>query len=147
MPAAHLRIARSTSRAAEYRDLLATAVDQLEQMRQARDFAQTDFEDAQANVLALMSAHKIKTSTVMRDDARLKVTVVESETMDFNERSLRKALSAPVYDKLCDLKLNRQKLEEAIADGRVDPVVVASNTTVTKRKPYVRVTPIKGSEQ
>lgn len=145
MPA-HLRIARSKSRSAEYADALAEAVALLQQMREVRDTAQSNYEQAQNGVLTLMGAHRIKSSTVALSDARFKVSVVQSETMEFNETSLRKALSAPVYDKLCDLKLNRLKLEEAVADGRVDPVVVATYTTVTPRKPWVKVSTIKGSE-
>lgn len=145
MPA-HLRIARSRSRPGEYADALAEAVAHLQKVKTALQDAQTNFDEAQNGVLALMAAHRVKTSTVPLDDMRFKVAVVQSETMSFNETSLRKALSAPVFDKLCDLKINRNKLEEAIAEGRVDPVVVATYTTVTPRKPYVKLTPVKGSE-
>ena len=145
MPA-HLRIARSRSRPAEYADALAEAVALLQRMREARDTAQSNYEQAQNGVMTLMGAHHIKTSTVALEDVRVKVSVVQSEVLEFNETSLRKALSAPVYDKLCDLKLNRLKLEEAVADGRVDPVVVATYTTVTPRKPYVKFNTVKGSE-
>lgn len=146
MPA-QLRIARSKLRPAQYADALVEAVRLLKLAKDMVSAAEEIRTERENEVLSILASAGVKTSTVPLEGMRYRVALVQSERMGFNEPSLRKALSAPVYDKLCDLKLNRNKLEEAIADGRVDPVVVAINTVVTKNKPFVKLTPIQGSEQ
>jgi hypothetical protein len=67
------------------------------------------------------------------------MTMTQSERLEVNEPGLRKAMGAPQFDRLCDLKLNRQKLEVAIAEGRVDPMVVSAHTTRKANSPYIRM--------
>lgn len=58
------------------------------------------------------------------------------------ERQLKKRLGATVWNKITKRVLDRQALEAAIADGIVDPGVVAQcSEEVPKGRPYVRVTP------
>jgi hypothetical protein len=135
-----LRIARSRARPAEYADALAEATDALQQARDARDYAEEAFRSAQNNVLTIMASAGITSSAVTVGDQRIRVTAVRGERLEINEEGLRKAVTAPVFDKLCDLKLNRNKLETAIAEGRVDPVLVASFVTHKESTPYVRLT-------
>ena len=144
MPA-HLRIART--RPAQYADALAEAVARLKHAKEAALAAEEIRLERENEVLTIMAGAGIKTSTVAADDERVRVSVVQNQRLEFNEQSLRKALTAPVFDKLCDLKLNRLKLEEAVADGRVDPVTVATYSTVKPSKVYVKLTQIQGSEQ
>lgn len=123
------------------------AVTNLRIAKEVAEQAQEALEEAQYLVLTLMTQRGVKTSVVAMEDARYRLTAVYGERLEVNEPSLRKALTAPVFDKLCDLKLNRTKLELAIAEGRVDPVVVAGHTTHRSNKPFVRLTEIKGSEK
>lgn len=141
-----LRIARSRARPAEYADALAEATARLRDRKKELDEATERHTKAQQEVLTILASAGIKSSTVGIGDVRFKVTSVQTETLTINEPGLRKALTAPVFDKLCNLKLDRTKLEIAIADGRVDPVVVASHTTKTLRKPFVKISLVQGVE-
>lgn len=145
MPA-QLRIARSKEHRHDFIDSIKVALEQLQASREAREVAETRYRLAEQAVLTLLASVGQKSAVVATDDGRYRVTSSQGERLVVNESQLRKAISAPVYDKLCDLKLNRLKLEEAIAEGRVDPVVVASHTEKVTNKPSVRVTLISGSE-
>lgn len=145
MPA-KLRITQMNETREQRADRMTEALAHLQRMRERREEAETDYRDAEAGLMSLLSSHGLKSSTVALDESRYRVAVVVSERLSVNEQSLRKAITAPVFDKLCDLKLNRQKLELAIAEGRVDPVVVATYTTKTENRPYLRVTMIPGSQ-
>jgi hypothetical protein len=126
---------------------MARATMELRVAREVAERAQEALEEAQFAVLTLMTRAGVKSSTVVMEDGRFRLTAVYGERLEVNEPSLRKALTAPVFDRLCELKLNRSKLEMAIAEGRVDPVVVASHTFHRPNKPYVKLTEIKGSEK
>jgi hypothetical protein len=145
MPA-QLRIARTKERRTEFADSIRVALEQLQSAREAREVAETRYRMAEQAVLTLLTSVGQKSTIVATDEGRYRVTISQSERLVVNEAQLRKAISAPVYDRLCDLKLNRLKLEEAIAEGRVDPVVVASHTEKVTNKPSARVTLIQGSE-
>lgn len=144
---AGLRIARSRARPAEYAEPLKEAVGRLRAAQEHLDEVEEIYRQNQAEVLTIMSQHGIKTSVVVMEDAKFRVTSVQGERLDIDETGLRKALTAPIFDKLCDLKLNRTKLEVAIAEGRVDPVVVATHTSKHLNKPYPKLTVLAGSEQ
>jgi len=136
---ATLRIARASPRPHD-RAELARLADQVRVCKAAQVAAEAATREAQAELVTAMSARGYKTMTTDLDDGiRYKVTVVQAERLDVNEAGLRKALGAGVYDKLCDLKLNRQKLEVAVAEGRVDPVVVATHASKRLLTPYVKL--------
>jgi hypothetical protein len=145
--ATSLRVTRSRSRPAEYVDALAELATRFQVAKAVLDDAEESHRQVQAEILSLMAAHGVKTSTVKLADARYRLTAVQGERLDVDEPGLRKALSAPVYDKLCALKLDRTKLELAIADGRIDPIVVASHTHHRQNRPYVKLSVVQGSEQ
>jgi hypothetical protein len=141
MPAGGLRIARSRAGPEDHRDqlavLTATALLQKTEMEAAQDA----YQSTSAELMSLMSAVGAKTASPrLPDGSRVRVTMVASERIAIDEHGLRKALSAPVYDKLCDLVLNRKKLEVAIADGVVDPVLVSQHSSITRIKSSLRFT-------
>jgi hypothetical protein len=142
-----LKIVRSRARPAQYVDALREATARMRDARASLDVAEDRFADAKTDVLEIMTEAGIKSSSVQLDDGRYKITEVAPERIEVDEHGLRKALTAPVYDKLCDLKLNRNKLELAIAEGRVDPVLVSQYTTKVFTKSYPRLTLVAGSEQ
>lgn len=144
--ASTLRIARSRARPAEYVDTLRQATAELRDRKQELADAEEAAQAAQNEVLTILASANIKNSTVTLDDGRYQVTSVQGERLVVHEDGLRKAITAPVFDRLCNLKLDRTKLEIAIAEGRVDPVVVASHTTKHQNKPYIKLTQI-GAEK
>jgi nitrogen regulatory protein PII len=143
MPAT-LRIARSRARPAEYVDSLREATRVLRDRKAELAAAQERVEQAGKEVMTILAASGIKSSVVTVDETRYKVTTVQGERLEVNEPGLRKAITAAVFDKLCDLKLNRTKLEVAVAEGRVDPVVVATHTTKKLNKPFIKLSAVGG---
>ncbi len=66
------------------------------------------------------------------------VTFVQAERFAVDEKGLRKALTAKVYDKYTVKKLDRKALEEAMGKGEIDPMVVAKYVDSSKGAPYLR---------
>lgn len=88
--------------------------------------------------LAAINGHKQLTATF---ESRRVIATVSSRTLTkFNEEGLRKALGANGYKRLCKLTLDKAKVEDAITNGKVDPVVVAQFTDITRSAPYIRLT-------
>ena len=93
-----------------------------------------------------MLLNETKSYVVLVDGHLQKVTVVQSETVKFDEDSLYKAMGKRQFDKIADLKLNKKKLEAAIRDGIVDPELVSRNAIISKSTPYIRVSDYTGDE-
>lgn len=87
-----------------------------------------------------MAAKKRKTysMTDLNEGMVYGVTFVQAERYEINEKGLRRALTAKVYDKYTEKKLNRKALEEAMSRGEVDPMKVSKYVEVTKGQPYLR---------
>jgi hypothetical protein len=73
-------------------------------------------------------------------------TVVQSETVKFDETTLLKALGKRAYSKVADLKLNKKKLEEAIKNGTVDADLVSRNAVISRNSPYIRHSAYTGED-
>jgi len=73
-------------------------------------------------------------------------TVVQSETVKFDETTLLKALGKRAYSKIADLKLNKKKLEEAIKNGTVDADLVSRNAVISRNAPYIRHSAYTGED-
>jgi hypothetical protein len=142
-----LRVTRSGAPPGNYAAKITALAQGLKNAKEALEAAQEAVTVLQNEMLTAMSAQGLASTTVALGDARYKVTMVAGERLEIDEGGLRKDLSAPVFDKLCNLKIDRTKLELAIAEGRVDPVVVASHTTHRHNRPFVKLTVVAGSEQ
>lgn len=68
-----------------------------------------------------------------------KATLVKNESYKVNELGLKRAVGAKVYNKLTKAVLDKKKLEKAVEDGVVDPVIVAQNSELTTSKLYIRI--------
>jgi hypothetical protein len=75
--------------------------------------------------LDFMEDHQRKTIAVVKDGKQFTATYTQRNTNKIDEKGLRKALSARVYDQYTKKVLDRKKLEVALSDGEVDPTVVA----------------------
>lgn len=67
-----------------------------------------------------------------------KITFVQRETPEIDEKGLRRALTAKVYDKYTVKKLDRKSLENAMDTGAVDPMTVSRFVTMKSSKPYLK---------
>ena len=57
-----------------------------------------------------------------------------------NEPKLKRKIGAKVYNKLCVLKFDKDKLNKALADGTVHIGDVAECSEEVDRKAYIRIT-------
>ena len=80
-----------------------------------------------------------------RKTVAYRATLVTSTYTKYNETGLKKALGAPLWNKVTVSKLDTKKLDEAVADGLVDIMVVAEHSEVLDKKPFIKVTPVQGN--
>ena len=140
-----LRIARSNQAASAYRTDFAELADQVREAKIALEVAEAHYRQANDELAALMSAKGSKTgAALLGDGVKYRITFVQAERLEINESGLRKAIGAVVFDKLCDLKLNRSKLELAVAEGRVDPAVVGLHSQRKLNRPSFRFSELTG---
>jgi len=98
------------------------------------------YELAQSALLEQMEAKHQKSYKWSKGGLTRQVTYVRGERSVIDEKGLRKALTAKVFDKFTEKKLIRKKLEEAMNEGLVDPMVVAQHVTTQPTSGYLRYT-------
>lgn len=87
-----------------------------------------------------MERNQVKSAVVEDSDLVHRVTFVQREVIKIDEKGLRRALKAKVYDRFTVKKLDRKALEGAMERGEVDPMIVSQYATVEKSSPYLRYT-------
>ena len=108
--------------------------------KSAVDQAQRHLEEVQAKLIEQMSEEHIKSLKVANGSRQCSVTYVQTTSYEVDEKGLRRALTAKVYDRYTTRKLDRKALEKAMGDGEVDPMVVARFVAEKHGKPYLRYT-------
>lgn len=93
-----------------------------------------------------MAAKHQKSFTWQHEGRTRKVTYVQAETTQIDEKGLRRALTAKVFDKFTVKKLDRKAMEAAMDSGEVDPMVVARFVSAKPNSPFIRYTE-KDSEE
>ncbi len=81
-----------------------------------------------------------KSMTLTSEGKAINVTYVQKTSYDLDEKGLRRALTAKVFDSYTEKKLNRKALEEAMSRQDVDPTVVAKYVSEKPSTPYLRYT-------
>ena len=102
--------------------------------------AQNHLKDLRSQIIEFMTEHSSKTLSLTRDGITHRLTYVKNTRFVVNEQGLRKALTAKVYDKYTDKKLNRKLLEEAMEKGEIDPKAVLPYVEEKPGEPYLRYT-------
>ncbi len=89
-----------------------------------------------------------KSMTWTHDGQRKTVTYVAPVQTVIDEKGLRRALRAKVFDKytVTTKKLNRTAMEHAMSTGEVDPMVVAKYVTEKPSTPYLKYS-VKDEEE
>lgn len=105
------------------------------------DRAQSRLNKAQNQLIYWMEANRRKTiKTWVGEEQTAQITYTQSTTYKVDERALRRALRAKVFDKYTVKKLDRKALEEAMSRGEVDPTKVAPYVSEHKNKPFLKFT-------
>lgn len=118
-------------------DDLAEAFKLFQDAKRDADTANRKLEVREMILLKLMEARRRKTIEVWDGKVKCTATYTRRNTMKINEIGLRKALTARVFDRYTVKKLDRHALEQAMGDGKVDPVVVARFVETEPGKTYV----------
>lgn len=75
------------------------------------------------------------------DDGRVTATRVARTKLVIDSQGLKKAIGAKAYDKMTSKSLDEDKVAIAMADGELDPVVVAKySEEVPAARPYITFT-------
>ena len=107
--------------------------------RRARDDAQAALDMAQERLLKQMEADQRKSYRWTADGLSHAVTYVAKGATVIDEKGLRKALTAKVYDQYTVKKLDRRAMEKAMDEGAIDPVTVSRFVTIKPSRPYLEL--------
>lgn len=119
----------------------------VDEYRRAEDeakAARARADEAQAAVAAFLRESSAKTMIATLGDRDYKVTVVERETIKFDEKTMLHDLGKRRFSKIAQLKLDRVLLERAVAAGEISHEYLAKVSIVAKSSPYVRITDCTG---
>lgn len=105
--------------------------------RQARDEAQSRLDEAQALLMKQMEADQRKSYRWQTDDRKFSVSYTQSHTTVIDEKGLRRALKATVFDKYTKKVLDRKAMEAAMDAGLIDPVTVSRFVTLKPSKAHL----------
>ena len=106
--------------------------------------AQDRLDREKKAIVAYLQEAKQKTLIATVDKRDWRVTVVERETIKFDETVLYKSLGKRKFARIANLKLDRKLLEQAVAAGEIDMDLVSSCSVVSKSDPFIRVTDATG---
>ena len=112
-------------------------VDDYLEARAERDKAQARLDELGERLTKQMEADQRKSYRWDADGARHTLTYVRSHTTQIDERGLRKALRAKVFDRYTKRVLDRKKMEDAMGTGAVDPVTVSQFVSQKPQRPYL----------
>lgn len=108
--------------------------------KSAADQAQRHLEVVQRRLIEQMQQEHTKSLRVVGEGVTKSVTYVTRKTYNVDEKGLRRALTAKIFDRYTVKKLDRKSLEDAMDRGEVDPMVVARFVSETESKPYLKYT-------
>jgi len=98
--------------------------------RTARDNADIVLDEIQGRLMKQMEADQRKSYRWEIDGVAHTLTYVRSHTTVIDEKGLRRALRARVFDRYTVRKLDRKAMEAAMDSGEVDRTVVAQFVTL-----------------
>lgn len=105
--------------------------------RHARDVAQQELDDITQILLKQMQADQRKSFRWTDGDVARTVTYVQKYTTIIDEKRLRRALTARVFDRYTKRVLDRTAMERAMDTGDVDPKTVATCVEQKPMRPYL----------
>ena len=105
--------------------------------RARRDEAQANLDNHTARLIKQMEADQRKSFRWDDSGVRRTVTYVQKRTTVIDERGLRKALTAKIFDRYTKRVLDRKKMEDAMGTGAVDPVTVSQFVSQKPQRPYL----------
>jgi hypothetical protein len=111
------------------------------------DQAQRAMRTITKTMLEEMEEEHAKTFQIEDNDGMHRFTYVRRETPVIDEKGLRRALSARVYDRFTTKKLDRKALEAAMDSGVVDTKLVLKFVQMKEGEPYIKYTETKDADE
>jgi hypothetical protein len=110
------------------------------------DAAKANFDEINYAMAKDMIENNVKTELDLVFGTEYQFTVVQSETMRFDEETLLKELGKRAFARIANLKLDKKKLEAAVRDGSIDADLVGRNTVISRNTPYIRHSEYRGED-
>jgi hypothetical protein len=107
-------------------------------LKEDRDHAEERYRAAQQKLVDHLERQRRK--SVMVNNKKFTVVIAERTVID--EDGLKKDIGAVAWKRFTIPKLDRRLLERAIADGSLDPVVVAKHSVVKQIEAHIRITDV-----
>lgn len=108
--------------------------------RDNKDHAEKTIKMYQQDLVAWFKSKGRKTlKTENYNGATIQATYVSTTRIDIDEDKLKKALGAKTFKKVTKCVIDKSKLEELIAEGEIDPNVVAQCST-ERTSEYIKIT-------
>jgi len=107
------------------------------QARVDRDQAQAKLDEISSRLIKQMQTDQRKSYRWQADGRAFAVTYVQAHTTVIDEKGLRRALRARVFDRYTKKVLDRRAMEKAMDAGEVDPVTVSRFVTLQPNKPHL----------
>lgn len=116
-------------------------VEEIREFKTTAKAATNEWKTRQVDVLADMEELDAQSFSYENDvGEKVRVTRVQGTSINVDEAMLKKKLGARAFNKLTRPVLDPTKLEDAISDGSVDPVIVSECSEEVKLSPYIKVT-------
>lgn len=112
-------------------------VDDYLEAKAERDKAQARLDELSERLTKQMEADQRKSYRWDADGAKHTLTYVQSHVIEIDERGLRKALRAKVFDRYTKRVLDRKAMEAAMDSGEVDQVTVRQYVHLRPNKPHL----------
>lgn len=107
--------------------------------RADRDSAQARLDEVQARLVKQMEADQRKSYRWTADGKSHAVTYVAKGATVIDEKGLRKALTAKVFDKYTKKVLDKRAMETAMDEGVIDPITVSRFVSIKPSRPYLEL--------
>lgn len=109
--------------------------------KQQADHLKEVVKDEQQEVVGVFKQENRQSHiTDFDEETRVQGTLVEGSRVVIDHERLKKALGYEKWMKVTSPQLDKDKLEDAVAKGLVDPNVVAECSEEKPNSPYIRLT-------
>lgn len=116
------------------------SVIQISNLKKKKDAILTQIAEEEKALLPQLEKYEGEVLEVKNGSEVIRAIIVRGDSVDTDEDVLRRKVGATKWKAITSLHIDKVKLGEAIKSGVVSEVDVAAASTLTPRKPFVKVT-------
>lgn len=124
----------TTIKADRTAEALKTTIESRQLLKKQLDELTEQLSKVDESIIAEFQAQGLKSV----ETALGKVTLIQSNTVVWNESVLVETLSTAQWNRITERKLNKQLLEAELTIGRIDASLVEGAKSIKQSKPYLR---------